>query len=408
MTYPEYIKKCIDLLEKNGFSAYVVGGAVRDGLLGKEAHDWDVTTSARPEQIMDTFADFRTIPTGIKHGTVTVLVDAEGSAAVPVEITTFRIDGEYLDNRRPSEVIFTPSVTDDLSRRDFTVNAMAYNEKEGLVDLFGGKEDLERGIIRCVGDPKTRYSEDALRIMRAFRFAAQLGFEIEKKTLADAASCVHLLKNIARERIGVELIKLLAGEGVEYALGKMTESGAFDVILGFSPDKRAIKRASAIKSADPFARLSMLILELDEEKKGEVLSSLRLSNEQKRCVLRICKAAELETDADVDTLSVVARRFLANYANICDVALEALFASGRNDAHTLEKFAEAVRREREKEICLSISELAIDGKDVLAIAREPAQVGAILSALLEYVIEHPEKNEKKLLLKVAKELADNM
>ena len=407
MTYPEYIKKCIDMLRSHGFSAYVVGGAVRDTLLCKAVSDWDVTTSATPDQTLQTFEGMRTIPTGLKHGTVTVLFEHDGRG-VPVEITTFRVDGEYLDHRRPSKVSFSTSIGEDLSRRDFTVNAMAFNDEEGLVDLFDGKKDLEGRIIRCVGDPKTRYSEDALRIMRAFRFSSQLCFEIEEKTLADTATCAHLLSNIARERIGTELVKLLAGEGVEYALEKMTEAGIFDVIFGYSPSKSAIKRASKIKSRDPLARLAMLVLELDEEKRAEILSSLRLSNDQKRYALRLCKVAELEIGGDEKTLPVLARRFLADYENICEVAIEMLFASGKNEIKALEGFAEVVRAEREKGNCLSISSLALDGKDVLAIAREPSQVGTILSDLLAYVIEHPDKNEKNTLLQKAKELSEKL
>ena len=181
MKYPEYIKNCIEMLEAAGYSAYAVGGAVRDSLLGKEPSDWDVTTSAKPEETLDVFKNFRTIPTGIKHGTVTVL-ENDGKKYIPVEITTFRIDGEYRDSRHPESVEFSKDVRDDLSRRDFTVNAMAFNEKEGIIDVFGGQNDLEKCIIRAVGDPEKRFSEDALRILRAFRFASQLEFEIEEST----------------------------------------------------------------------------------------------------------------------------------------------------------------------------------------------------------------------------------
>ena len=411
MTYPEYIKKCIDLLEEKGFCAYVVGGAVRDGLLGRQAHDWDVTTSARPEQIMDVFSDLRTIPTGIKHGTVTVLVDGEEGNAVPVEITTFRIDGEYLDNRRPSEVIFAPSVLDDLSRRDFTVNAMAYNEKEGLVDCFSGREDLDLRLVRCVGEPSVRYTEDALRILRAYRFAAQLGFEIEGKTLEATATCAHLLKNIARERIGVEFLKLLASDGVLYALQELVDRGVFLALFDFvpTPDGQTLKKVAELDSGNAFTRLAALILPYDDEKRREFLNSLRLSNEQKKLTLRLCAATEFQiSDDDEKALSHSARRFLADYKNICGSAIEMLFVSGKNDIKKLEKFAEAVRAEREKGNCLSIADLALDGKDVLAIAREPSQVGTILSALLAYVIEHPDKNKKNTLLQKAKEISDSM
>ena len=407
MTYPEYIKKCIALLERGGFLAYVVGGAVRDGLLGRQAHDWDVATSARPEQIMAVFEGFRTIPTGIKHGTVTVLLDEENGSAVPVEITTFRIDGEYLDNRRPSEVIFAPSVEDDLSRRDFTVNAMAYNEKEGLVDCFSGKADLEERLIRCVGEPEVRYSEDALRILRAFRFAAQLDFEIEERTLAATSSCAHLLKNIARERIGVEFLKLIASDGARYALEALVKTGVFSALFDFvpTPDKEAIENVLKLEGGDPFARLAALILSYGEEKRHEFIGSLRLSNDQKRLVLRLCGAAVFELPEDAAERERSARRFLALYNNICESALEMLCALSRGDLSDLEAFADTVRAEKEKGRCLQLSSLAVSGADILPLcADDPSRVGKILSLLLADVIDEPSHNDRDHLIQLEKKL----
>lgn len=181
---PEKVKRIIAILQRNGYEAYAVGGCVRDAMLGREPQDWDITTSALPDQVKALFS--RTIDTGIQHGTVTVLLDREG-----FEVTTYRVDGKYEDGRHPSEVSFTASLAEDLKRRDFTVNAMAYNEKDGLIDLFDGAGDLKRGIIRCVGNAVERFSEDALRILRAFRFSAQLDFSIEEETLrADRKSVV--------------------------------------------------------------------------------------------------------------------------------------------------------------------------------------------------------------------------
>ena len=172
---PKNVNKIIHVLEEHGFQAYAVGGCIRDSLLGRTPHDWDITTSALPEQVKDLFK--KTVDTGIQHGTVTILLDGEG-----YEVTTYRLDGEYEDSRHPKEVTFTSLLSEDLKRRDFTVNAMAYNEKDGLVDLFGGQKDMEEKVIRCVGDPLERFTEDALRILRAVRFAAQLGFSIEERT----------------------------------------------------------------------------------------------------------------------------------------------------------------------------------------------------------------------------------
>ena len=199
---PEKAKYIIETIQNAGFEAYVVGGCVRDSILGRCPEDWDITTSARPEQVKALFR--RTIDTGIQHGTVTVMLDKEG-----FEVTTYRVDGKYEDSRHPKEVTFTPNLEEDLKRRDFTINAMAYNETEGLIDIFGGLQDIEAKMIRCVGDPEERFGEDALRIMRAIRFSAQLGYEIHEDTEAAIRKLAPTLQKISAERIQVELTKLL-------------------------------------------------------------------------------------------------------------------------------------------------------------------------------------------------------
>ena len=199
---PAPAEEILTKLNENGYEAYVVGGCVRDMILGREPGDWDITTSALPEQVKQVFR--RTVDTGIQHGTVTVMMGDEG-----YEVTTYRIDGEYADGRHPDSVTFTPSLTEDLKRRDFTVNAMAYNGNTGLVDEFGGMEDLDRGIIRCVGEPMDRFSEDALRILRAIRFSAQLGFAIEGRTYEAIRAIAPNMVHVSKERIQAELTKLL-------------------------------------------------------------------------------------------------------------------------------------------------------------------------------------------------------
>ena len=199
---PEKAKYIIETIQNAGFEAYVVGGCVRDSILGRCPEDWDITTSARPEQVKALFR--RTIDTGIQHGTVTVMLDKEG-----FEVTTYRVDGKYEDSRHPKEVTFTPNLEEDLKRRDFTINAMAYNETEGLIDIFGGLQDIEAKLIRCVGNPEERFGEDALRIMRAIRFSAQLGYEIHEDTEAAIRKLAPTLQKISAERIQVELTKLL-------------------------------------------------------------------------------------------------------------------------------------------------------------------------------------------------------
>ena len=199
---PENITYVLDRLHSAGFESYIVGGCVRDSLLGIPAHDFDVTTNALPQEVIDVFSDMNVIETGIKHGTVTVVSGGEN-----VEITTHRIDGEYLDNRRPSDVTFTRNIENDLSRRDFTVNAMAYSPHSGLVDLHGGVQDLDRKIIRCVGEPDRRFGEDGLRILRALRFSSVLGFQVDEQTSMSIHANSHLLKNISAERIFSEFAK---------------------------------------------------------------------------------------------------------------------------------------------------------------------------------------------------------
>ena len=202
MKLPEHVNRIIHRLQKEGYDAYAVGGCVRDTLLGREPKDWDITTSARPEIVKSLFS--HTIDTGIQHGTVTVMLDHVG-----YEVTTYRIDGEYEDSRHPKEVIFTGNLVEDLKRRDFTINAMAYNDESGLVDAFEGEQDLKKGIIRCVGNPHDRFGEDALRMLRAVRFAAQLGFSIEERTKVAVADLAPTLAKVSAERIQMELVKLL-------------------------------------------------------------------------------------------------------------------------------------------------------------------------------------------------------
>ena len=209
MNIPEPARKIIDRLNEHGYEAYVVGGCVRDMILKREPGDWDITTSALPEQVKALFR--RTVDTGIQHGTVTVMIEKEG-----FEVTTYRVDGEYHDGRHPEKVTFTRSLEEDLKRRDFTINAMAYHPEHGLVDLFGGMEDIDKKIIRCVGNPVERFTEDALRMLRAVRFSAQLGFEVEENTKAALSRMSGNLEHVSAERIQTELVKLLVSTHPDY------------------------------------------------------------------------------------------------------------------------------------------------------------------------------------------------
>lgn len=227
---PEQVKAALHRLHENGFAAYAVGGCVRDSLLGKTPLDWDITTDACPEETERVFADCRLIETGLQHGTVTVLSDG-----MPLEITTFRVDGDYLDARHPESVSFTRNLKADLLRRDFTINTLCWNEQDGVVDLCGGLADLQNGILRAVGDPDCRFSEDALRILRGIRFASVLGFTIEAETAESILRNRQLLSKVAAERIRVEFSKLLCGKNAAAVLDRYRE-----VIAVFIPEVRAL------------------------------------------------------------------------------------------------------------------------------------------------------------------------
>lgn len=396
MNCPGYVNNCINMLEASGHSAYAVGGAVRDSLLGKDPFDWDVTTSATPNEIIEVFSSFRTVPTGIKHGTVTVLFEIEGKSA-PIEITTFRIDGEYHDSRHPDSVEFSSKLTDDLSRRDFTINAMAYCERDGIVDVFGGREDLAGGIIRTVGDAEKRFSEDALRILRAFRFSAQLGFEIEEKTLNAASKCAPLLKNIARERVGVEFKKLLSSTKPVYALQTMIEMGIWCELFGeILPDKSIIVKLETLENCFE-TRLAVLISDLSLDEKEELLTSLRLSNNKKKEIMKLSTVKSFVLDASFEKNEVQARRFLHLYSSVAEQGLQLLKFWGKDH------FAELVSAQMQKKVPLSIADLDVRGTDLLPLCEgDHKRVGLILAYLLERVIEDPSQNHKEILIELAK------
>lgn len=389
---PEYIKALCERLEANAESAYVVGGSLRDILLGKEPHDYDIATSASPERTMEIFSDLKTIATGLKHGTVTVLSGGE-----PVEITTFRIDGEYTDSRHPDSVCFTRSVEDDLARRDFTVNAMAYNPcRELFVDLFGGQNDLHSKIIRAVGEPRLRFGEDALRIMRAFRFSAKLGFEIEADTLKAAYECREGLKSIARERIFNEFLALLLSPYPEGALRAMKELDILDCAArGYDPDGELmdrIFRGMNKAPAEDTARLGLFLCGVGEEKAREILASLKCSNRQKTGALAVRRGALTSICSPTD-----AARLRANtgiYAREA-AAVSALLGNSPEGAVELVEKSLAPR---------NIGELAIGGRELMEIGIKGKEIGRTLEALLGMCIERPELNRKEELIKEAKKL----
>ena len=373
---PEKIEKILDILFQNGFEAYIVGGCVRDMLMGKTPNDYDVTTSAKPEDIIRIFE--KTVPTGIKHGTITVI-----SEGLPVEVTTYRTEADYTDHRRPDKIEFVTSLKQDLARRDFTVNAMAYNNQNGLQDFFDGKADLENKILRAVGDAKTRFNEDALRILRLFRFAATLGFECEKNTLDAAIEYSYLLQNISRERIFAELSKAVMGDNLK-VLSPLIDSGA----LCFLEIKKSVplEQISKLKEK-PDLRLTAFLYSTSINA-VQTLKLLKASNHQidyadkftrlfpfldtkERCKIKLM-------------LSLSSEEILLDYFSY----LECMGC----DMHLQRQIVKEVLQNNEPYL---LSHLKIDGNTLIKMGYEGSQIGKILNKLLLRVLEYPDLNNEK-------------
>lgn len=387
-------------LHAAGHAAYVVGGCVRDSLLGLTPHDWDLCTSALPQQVMELFGAQRCIPTGLQHGTVTV----KQSGAL-YEITTFRTEGTYTDGRHPDEVHFVPDVREDLARRDLTINAMAYNEKEGLVDPFGGQADLQSGIVRAVGVPRQRFTEDALRILRLYRFAARFGFAIDPPTAQAAQElCAHL-DCVSVERIEEELAKLLSAPA---PAAYLNEKILGVVLPELSPE--ALAAAKPVVDACPAGaenlpiRLAALLLSLGEDGIRRTLKRLRCSN------ALIEEAAVLVREAVPGvpvSLNIYARRLLGKY-NLCTVQRIAALGTALQPEHAADfaALSELAEQLDADGICCRVSQLAVNGRDLMA-AGVPAGPGIrkVLEALLDGVIREEYPNERQALLAAVQQLA---
>jgi len=390
----------LDTLHRAGYAAYVVGGCVRDSLLGLTPHDWDLCTSALPQQVMELFGAEKCIPTGLQHGTVTV----KQSGAL-YEITTFRTEGTYTDGRHPDEVHFVPDVREDLARRDFTINAMAYNEKEGLVDPFGGQADLQSGIVRAVGVPRQRFTEDALRILRLYRFAARFGFAIDPPTAQAAQElCAHL-DCVSVERIEEELAKLLSAPAPAAYLDKK-------ILLVILPElsSEALAAAKPVVDACPAGeqalpvRLAALLLSLGEDGIRRTLKRLRCSN----ALIEEAAVLVRETVPGVPvSLNIYARRLLGKY-NLCTVQRIAALGTALQperaaDFAVLSELAEQLDADG---VCCRVSQLAVNGRDLMA-AGVPAGPGIrkVLEALLDGVIREEYPNERQALLAAVQQLA---
>lgn len=432
---PNDVKTVMNVLTNNGYKAYVVGGCVRDSIMGRTPNDWDVTTDAAPEQIKALFADFKTVDTGIKHGTVLIV-----SGKTPVETTTFRLDGEYSDNRHPDKVTFTKNVCEDLARRDFTINAMAYNEADGIVDPFDGRSDIENKIIRCVGDADTRFNEDALRIMRAVRFASVLGFSIEEKTAESITKNENLLSGIACERITAELLKLLCGENVFNVLAEFRSViGVFIPELklefdfkqygkkhGYDVWMHTVHTVNNIEN-DPVLRLTMLLHDtgkiathaLDENGNStfrnhaavggviaeNILKRLRFSKEYINTVSFLVSIHDKEVpETRTEVKEYIRDLGEENFIRLMKIrrADKSGLAKGFRDITDKLLFAYSTFDEiMNNNEPYSLAQLAVNGNDIKKYV--PANViGDTLKYLLETVIENPEKNNKETLIKIIK------
>ncbi|MBO5338696.1 MAG: CCA tRNA nucleotidyltransferase [Clostridia bacterium] len=429
-------KKALELLHNSGYEAYVVGGSVRDMLMGTKAHDFDITTSATPSQMKKVFDGYYTVDTGIKHGTITFVYEKE-----PIEITTYRIDGDYKDSRHPERVEFTTNLSNDLSRRDFTINALVYNDSEGIIDLFGGQNDIKNKTIKAIGDPKKRFEEDALRILRGVRFASQLGFEIEENTKNAMKECAHLLHNISCERINIELSKFLLGKNVKKALLENYEIigeiiPQIKEMHGFEQNNKyhiydvLTHTAVAIENIEPILhlRLSMLLHDsgkpktysIDENGQGHFygharvsteiaeafLNKYRYDNQTKEKVITLVKIHDTPIELD--------RVFIKKRMNRIgkDLFFDLLKVKRADNLaqnpeffwlDKLDKFV-TIAKEIIEEDCFTLSSLDIRGSDLIAIGFKGKEIGNTLNLLLNEVIEEKLPNKKEALIERAKKL----
>ena len=430
---PEKVEHIIDTLTAAGHEAYAVGGCVRDALLGREPADWDITTSASPYEVKALFS--RTIDTGIQHGTVTVMLGKEG-----FEVTTYRVDGEYEDCRHPKEVQFTKSLLEDLKRRDFTINAMAYNPAEGLIDEFDGAGDLKRGIIRCVGDAEARFGEDALRMMRAVRFGAQLGFELEEQTREAVKKLCENLRKVSAERIQTELVKMLVSPHPDRILeawdlgitGVMLPE--FDACMTTSQNTphhcytvgEHILHSLCHVRADKVLRITMLLHDIGkpvvrktdengrdhfkmhgiagEKMAAQILRRLKFDNDTTRKVTRLVKwhddRPEGMTKAVRRAVNRIGEDLFPYYLEVQQADMLAQSDYRRTEKQErLDKVKEAYETIINEHQCVSLKTLAVTGKDLIEAGYKPGrEIGETLNRLLEVVLVDPQKNQKEILL----------
>jgi len=432
---PENVKKIISTLENEGYETYIVGGCVRDALRGVRPVDWDLCTKAIPSEMKKTLKNFKLIETGVKHGTMTVVLTKKN-----YEITTFRLDGKYSDNRHPDNICFTENIKEDLKRRDFTINAMAYNEGYGLVDTFGGRKDLDKGIIKAVGNSDKRFEEDALRILRGGRFAAQFGFDIEDETFISMINKRHLLANVSAERIQVEFVKWLCGKAAGKTLNlcrKIIGEIIPEIIPSFGCNQQNgfhvhdvwLHTVGVIDSipAEPILRLAAFFHDIGKpkckivteegwnhfyghEKKSaeiteKILTRLKLDNEIKKTVIELIDFHRIVFNPE----GKQARRLLNRLGQVQLARLidfEKADVKNQNPKYinerikNIERFQETVLKVIEEGQCFSMKDLALNGDDILEMGvPQGEKVGKILEELLEKVIDGELENKKEILIK---------
>lgn len=441
---PKQVKMIIGILEQNGFEAFAVGGCVRDTILGRTPMDWDITTSALPHQVKALF--HRTIDTGIRHGTVTVMLSRVG-----YEVTTYRIDGEYRDSRHPDSVEFTSNLIEDLKRRDFTINAMAYNETVGLVDAFDGMGDIERKMIRCVGEAKERFEEDALRILRAVRFSAQLGFDIDPSTMEAVKALAYSLDNISAERIRTELEKLIVSEHPEklrtaYEAGitkvvfpefdammecpQHTPYHQYDVgehtikVMKNVPDTREMRWAALLHDVgkpksvtydkkDPSRMHFYGHAQVGAKMAADIMRRLKMDNKTIKLVSRLVECHDDRPVSRELSQEAVRRSVHKIGKDIYEMYLQLVYADfqGKSDygkekgydgyLYVCRQFEDILNNK----ICTSTREMDITGKDLIAMGCPTGSIiGDVLDMLLEEVLETPSMNEKAILSKRAQQI----
>ena len=393
---PDEVRYIIDTLENGGFEAYAVGGCVRDSLLGRTPSDWDVCTSALPEQAMQCFDGCRIIETGLRHGTITLMLNNQ-----PFEVTTYRVDGKYTDNRRPDSVRFVNVLKRDLARRDFTVNAMAYNPKTGVVDYYGGRQDLASGKIKCVGNADKRFKEDALRIMRALRFASVFGFSIDSDTASAMRGNKKLLRNIAAERIATELNKLLLGDGVCEILSEHTE-----IIAEIIPEIIGSNISYGVENApkDVILRLTMLFSGIGSPDAAEsILSRLKYDNDTIKAVSQLILYRFYEITDGRDIKKLLNKIGEERFRQLIEIkkARAMALADGirQNTTAELSRILSLTDEIIGQRQCYALKDLAVNGGDLIAAGvPEGVQIGIILNRLLNLVIDGEAENDKAVLI----------